>query len=132
MESAKQYLHCASCDRQGSKRAICASTALNRSPGEPLKKGVAALKCEWMPDLEKTLDDSMDPDDMFDPFATCKRTATRASVDSTIEDHRYDQNQRDERQASEEGIDGYPSEQSVQFVSIIRISRVRLCRRPAE
>lgn len=60
----------------------------------------------------------MDPDDMFDPFAACELPATRASVDSTIEDHLCEPHQRDGRQESENGLDGYASEQSVQFVSI--------------
>ena len=71
-----------------------------------------------MPDPEEALGDSMDPDDMFDPFAACECRATRASVDSTTEDHLCEQHQRDERQESEEGLDVLPSEQSMQFVSI--------------
>ncbi len=92
---------------------MCEYCVESESWGEPLEKGVAVLKCEWMSDPEETLDDSMDPDDLFDPFAACERLATRASVDSTTEDHLCEQHQRDEMQASEEGIDGYPSEQSV-------------------
>ena len=97
---------------------MCEYCVESESWGETPEKGATALKCEWMLDPEETLDDSMDPDDLFDPFAACERPATRASVDSTTEDHLCEQHQRDERQASEEGLDGYPSEQSVQFVSI--------------
>lgn len=56
---------------------------------------------------------------MFDPFAACELPAARASVDSTTEDHLCEPHQRDGRQESEDALDGYPSEQSVQFVSII-------------
>jgi hypothetical protein len=97
---------------------MCEYCVVSDSWGEPLEKGGAGLKCEWMPDPEETLLDSMDPDDMFDPFASCERPATRASVDATAEDHLCEQHQRDEKQEVDEGLEDYPSEQSVQFVTI--------------
>ena len=97
---------------------MCEFCVVSDSWGEPLDKGGAGLKCEWMPDPEETLLDSMDPDDMFDPFAACERPATRASVDSTTEDHLCEQHQRDEKQEVDEGLEDYPSEQTVQFASI--------------
>jgi hypothetical protein len=97
---------------------MCEYCVVSESWGEPLEKGGAGLKCEWMPDPEETLLDSMDPDDMFDPFAACERKATRASVDSTAEDHLCEQHQREARLEVDEGLEDYPSEQAVQFVTI--------------
>ena len=42
---------------------MCEYCVVSESWGEPLEKGGAVLKCEWMPDPEETLLDSMDPDD---------------------------------------------------------------------
>ncbi len=100
---------------------MCEYCAVSESWGEPLEKGGAGRKCEWMPDPEETLNESMDPDEMFDPFAACDRVATRASIDSTAEDHLCEQHQRDELRDAEglgEVIEGYPSEQSSRLVTI--------------